>query len=94
MVVILAMGIGLLSPPFGLGYYAACSIGQEHPNAALKRIWSYLAALVVGLCHRRLGPLDLHGVPSMTASGGKYALRERRLAGTFATPARRRRLLG
>ena len=70
MVVILAMGIGLLSPPFGLGYYAACSIGQEHPNAALKRIWSYLAALVVGLCHRRLGPLDLHGVPSMTASGG------------------------
>ena len=49
MVVILAMGIGLFSPPFGLGYYAACSIGQVHPNAALKRIWSYMAALVVGL---------------------------------------------
>jgi TRAP-type C4-dicarboxylate transport system permease large subunit len=49
MVVILAMGIGLFSPPFGLGYYAACSIGQVDPNAALKRIWAYLAALLVGL---------------------------------------------
>jgi tripartite ATP-independent transporter DctM subunit len=49
MVVILAMGIGLFAPPFGLGYYAACSIGQVDPNAGLKRIWSYLAALVVGL---------------------------------------------
>ena len=34
MVVILAMGIGLFAPPFGLGYYAACSIGQVDPNAA------------------------------------------------------------
>ena len=49
MVVILAMGIGLFAPPFGLGYYAACSIGQVDPTAGLKRIWSYLAALVVGL---------------------------------------------
>jgi tripartite ATP-independent transporter DctM subunit len=49
MVVILAMGIGLFAPPFGLGYYAACSIGQVDPNSGLKRIWSYLAALVVGL---------------------------------------------
>ena len=49
MVVILAMGIGLFAPPFGLGYYAACSIGQVEPNAGLKRIWAYLAALVVGL---------------------------------------------
>ncbi len=49
MVVILAMGIGLFAPPFGLGYYAACSIGQVDPNAGLKRIWAYLAALVVGL---------------------------------------------
>jgi tripartite ATP-independent transporter DctM subunit len=49
MVVILAMGIGLFAPPFGLGYYAACSIGQVDPNQGLKRIWHYLAALVVGL---------------------------------------------
>lgn len=49
MVVILAMGIGLFAPPFGLGYYAACSIGGVEPNAGLKRIWPYLGALVLGL---------------------------------------------
>lgn len=49
MVVILAMGIGLFAPPFGLGYYAACSIGRVDPNAGLTRIWPYLAALVGGL---------------------------------------------
>ncbi|MGA7809592.1 TRAP transporter large permease subunit [Bradyrhizobium sp.] len=49
MVVILAMGIGLFAPPFGLGYYAACSIGRVDPTAGMRRIWSYLAALVVGL---------------------------------------------
>ena len=49
MVVILAMGIGLFSPPFGLGYYAACSIGQVDPNAGMRRIWIYMAALLVGL---------------------------------------------
>jgi len=49
MVIILAMGIGLFAPPFGLGYYAACSIGQVNPNAGLTRIWPYLGALVLGL---------------------------------------------
>src|SRR5882762_8612185 len=28
MIVILAMGIGLFAPPFGVGYYAACAIGR------------------------------------------------------------------
>ena len=49
MVIILAMGIGLFTPPFGLGYYAACSIGNVDPNAGLTRIWPYMAALVIGL---------------------------------------------
>jgi tripartite ATP-independent transporter DctM subunit len=49
MVVILAMGIGLFAPPFGLGYYAACSIGRVDPNAGLTRIWPYLFALVAAL---------------------------------------------
>jgi len=39
MVIILAMGIGLFAPPFGLGYYAACTIGRVHPDAAVRRIW-------------------------------------------------------
>ena len=49
MVVILAMGIGLFAPPFGLGYYAACTIGRVDPDAALLRIWPYLGVLVLGL---------------------------------------------
>lgn len=49
MVVILAMGIGLFAPPFGLGYYAACTIGRVHPDIALRRIWPYLGALLAGL---------------------------------------------
>ncbi|MGE5668482.1 MAG: TRAP transporter large permease subunit [Betaproteobacteria bacterium] len=49
MVVILAMGIGLFAPPFGLGYYAACTIGRVSPDVAMKRIWPYLGALLFGL---------------------------------------------
>src|SRR6202044_2213066 len=37
MVVILAMGIGLFAPPFGLGFYAACAIGRVEPEAAMWR---------------------------------------------------------
>jgi TRAP-type C4-dicarboxylate transport system permease large subunit len=39
MLVILAMGLGLFMPPFGVGYYAACKIGQVDPNAGLRKIW-------------------------------------------------------
>ncbi len=49
IVTILAMGIGLFAPPFGLGYYAACTIGRVSPDAALRRIWPYLAAVLIGL---------------------------------------------
>jgi tripartite ATP-independent transporter DctM subunit len=49
MVVILAMGVGLFAPPLGVGYYAACAIGQVSPDAGMKRIWPYLGALLVGL---------------------------------------------
>ncbi|MBV9747584.1 MAG: TRAP transporter large permease subunit, partial [Acetobacteraceae bacterium] len=49
IVTILAMGIGLFAPPFGLGYYAACTIGRVSPDAALRRIWPYLAAVLAGL---------------------------------------------
>lgn len=49
MVIILAMGIGLFAPPFGLGYYAACTIGRVHPDQAMRRIWPYLAVLLLGV---------------------------------------------
>jgi tripartite ATP-independent transporter DctM subunit len=49
IIIILAMGIGLFAPPFGLGYYTACLIGRVHPDMALTRIWPYLGALLVSL---------------------------------------------
>ncbi|KAB1070046.1 TRAP transporter large permease [Methylobacterium planeticum] len=49
MVVILAMGVGLFAPPFGVGYYAACAISRIHPDAGMKPIVGYIVALLVGL---------------------------------------------
>jgi tripartite ATP-independent transporter DctM subunit len=49
MIVILAMGIGLFAPPFGVGFFSACAIGRISPDDAIWRIWPYIAALVVAL---------------------------------------------
>jgi tripartite ATP-independent transporter DctM subunit len=49
MVVVLAMGIGLFAPPFGVGYYAACAIGKVNPDQGMRLIVGYLLALIVGL---------------------------------------------
>jgi tripartite ATP-independent transporter DctM subunit len=49
IVVILAMGIGLFAPPFGVGYYMACAIGNVSPDAGMKPIAPYLAALFIAL---------------------------------------------
>ena len=49
IVAILAMGVGLFAPPFGVGYYASCAIGGCEPDRALSHIWTYLAALIIGL---------------------------------------------
>ena len=49
MVVILAMGIGLFAPPFGVGYYAACAISRIHPDEGMRPIVGYILALIVGL---------------------------------------------
>lgn len=49
MVVVLAMGIGLFAPPFGVGYYAACAIGRVDPRDGMKPILGYVLALLIGL---------------------------------------------
>ena len=48
MVVILAMGIGLFAPPFGVGYYAACAISRVHPDEGIKPMLGYILALLTG----------------------------------------------
>ena len=49
IVVVIAMGIGLFAPPFGVGYYAACAIGRVNPDEGMRPIWGYLAVLIAGL---------------------------------------------
>jgi tripartite ATP-independent transporter DctM subunit len=48
MVVILSMGIGLFAPPFGVGFFTACAIGNVDPDDAVAAVWPYLGALLVG----------------------------------------------
>ena len=49
MVVILSMGVGLFAPPFGVGFFTACAIGNVDPDEAMTRIWPYLGALLIGV---------------------------------------------
>jgi len=48
MVVVLAMGVGLFAPPFGVGYYTACH-GRVDPWLPLRAMAPYILALLVGL---------------------------------------------
>jgi len=49
MVVVTAMNVGLMMPPIGVGFYIACRIGDAPPEEVMGAIWSYLAALLVGV---------------------------------------------
>ena len=49
MTAIFAMGLGLFTPPFGVGFYAACAIGKVAPDKAIGRVWPHLGALAVAL---------------------------------------------
>ena len=62
MVVILAMGIGLFAPPFGVGYYAACAIGRVEPAEGMRPILAYMLALVIGTVDRCGGAVDFDRV--------------------------------
>jgi tripartite ATP-independent transporter DctM subunit len=49
MVVILSMGLGLFSPPFGVGYYGACAVSKIHPDEGIRPIIGYMIALFIGI---------------------------------------------
>ena len=49
MVIVVAMNIGLMAPPIGIGFYIACKIGGVSPDEAMGAIWPYIAALIAGL---------------------------------------------
>jgi tripartite ATP-independent transporter DctM subunit len=64
MVVVLAMGIGLFAPPFGVGYYAASAISRVSPSAGIRPILGYIVALVVGT-------IIVAAVPGLSTGFGK-----------------------
>jgi len=49
MIAILAMGVGLFTPPFGIGFYITCAIGGADPDQAMRHIWVYLGVLLLGV---------------------------------------------
>ncbi len=49
IVAILAMGVGLFSPPFGVGFYQSCLIGRATSDEAFSRVWPYMITLVAAL---------------------------------------------
>jgi tripartite ATP-independent transporter DctM subunit len=49
IVVVLAMGVGLFSPPVGIGFFAASAIGKTNPEQVVRPMIPYLAAVVIGL---------------------------------------------
>jgi tripartite ATP-independent transporter DctM subunit len=49
MVVILSMGLGLFSPPFGVGYYGACAVSKINPDDGIRPIVGYMIVLFVGI---------------------------------------------
>jgi tripartite ATP-independent transporter DctM subunit len=49
IVVVLAMGVGLFSPPVGIGFFAASAIGKSNPEHVVRPMIPYLIALLIGL---------------------------------------------
>jgi tripartite ATP-independent transporter DctM subunit len=49
IVAVLAMGVGLFSPPVGIGFFAASAIGKANPETVVKPMVPYMIALIVGL---------------------------------------------
>ncbi len=49
IIAVFSMGLGLFTPPFGVGFYLACAIGRVSPDAVIRHVWPHLTALVVAL---------------------------------------------
>lgn len=56
IVAILAMSLGLFTPPFGVGFYITCAIGGADPSRAMRHLWPYLAVLTLGVAVVALFP--------------------------------------
>jgi len=65
IVLIIAMGIGLFSPPIGVGFYTACAVGQvPMERVARPRVCYYRSDSAAS----RMAPKDLDALPLDTAA--------------------------
>ena len=49
IVTVFCMGIGLFTPPFGVGYFIACAISNVDPREGVRPLMIYLLALLAGI---------------------------------------------
>jgi TRAP-type C4-dicarboxylate transport system permease large subunit len=49
ILLIMAIGIGIMMPPVGLGYYITCAVADAPINATMKPSWIYNVFLILGL---------------------------------------------
>ena len=68
MIAILAMGVGLFAPPFGIGYYASCAIGGCDADRALPAHLDLSGGADGRPRRRRGGALDLDRISMSRAS--------------------------
>jgi tripartite ATP-independent transporter DctM subunit len=71
MLLLVAIGIGVMMPPVGLGYYITCAVTGAPVNATMRPSWIYNVFLILGLFVVALVPeitlwlprqLGLHGI--------------------------------
>lgn len=72
VLLLMAIGVGVMMPPVGLGYYIACAVTGAPVNATMRPSWIYNAFLIAGLVVVALVPsitlwlpaqFGLHGAP-------------------------------
>jgi tripartite ATP-independent transporter DctM subunit len=49
IIAVFSMGLGLFTPPFGVGFYLSCAIGRASPDDVIRHVWPQLGAMVVAL---------------------------------------------
>ena len=79
MVAVFAMGFGLFTPPFGVGFYLACAIGRVSPDVAIR---------APGTAAHRDATMRTTRLPSITRSCcGRWEFRTRNVSepGAVAT---------
>src|SRR5262249_44711730 len=57
IVTVFCMGIGLFTPPLGVGYFIACAISNVDPREGVRPLTVYLAVLLIGVLIVALFPI-------------------------------------